>query len=509
MGLGKHRRQAATAGVIALYSVLGLVALERALDRGSTPRGPGRTDEVTVLGASSSSVPSEAANAPGSDVIVTPGERAVPATTGSGRAGTPGSSSAVAAAPPLASTAKIPANGPGITDDEIEIGIEALTNVGAAYTAIGYEGVVPTDEDIKNIADAIADAVNRRGGIAGRTMVPVLHFSDITNGTHDSRGQVACSYFTEDHQVFAVVAQGNHADAFSTCLAKRQVPLIDDANSLPLDDTDLARLAPYVWSPGKLGLSRFDAYIDTLAAAGFFEPGSRVGLLRYDSENQVRTRDAVIVPALARHGVKLSDDFAFTPAQSVSDLSVTAAQSTNAAVRFRSNNIDRVIFLPSAGVITTVFPVAAEDQQYRPRYGITTAELPNNMTTNSPPGQLDDALLVGWSTSTDRGSGFVNETNPLWVYCRAIMREHGTLEAGAYGCGAYFFLQEALARATEASAAGIRSGADQLGRLWWSTGSYGTNIRPQHYDGTGAVLLHAFDGDCGCFLPVGDAVEID
>ena len=410
--------------------------------------------------------------------------------------------------PALVSKTKLPAAGPGITDTEVQIGVEVLTNVGAAYAAVGYKGVVPTDQQLKDVVDAIADAINRRGGIAGRKMVPVMHFTDITAGTADTRGQTACSYFTEDHHVFAVVGQGNHGDAFSSCLAQRHVPFVDDANSWALDDADLGRLAPYVWEPGKLSLSRFGAYIDSLASAGYFGPGSKVGLLRYDSSNQARARDTVIIPALQRHGLKLADDFAFSVAQSVSDLSITAAQATNAAVRFRGSGIDHVIFLPSAGVITTVFPVAAEDQHYRPRYGLDTMELPYNMTSNSPPGQLDNAILVGWSASPDRGPSFVNDSNPLWAYCRAVMREHGTLEAGAYGCSPYFFLQEALARATEASALGIRAGADKLGRTLWSVGSYGTNIRPQHYDGTGAVVIHHFDGGCGCFLPNGGGSEI-
>ena len=115
---------------------------------------------------------------------------------------------------------------------------------------------------------------------------------------------------------------------------------------------------------------------------------------------------------------------------------------------------------------------------------------------------------MGWGTLADRGTTFANSGNPLWVYCRAVMREHGTLEAGAYGCGPYFFIQEALARATEASALGVRGGADKLGRTPWSTGSYGTNIRPGHYDGTGAIVLQHFDAGCTCFLPNAGPVEI-
>lgn len=496
----------AVAAVAVFYGALAVVAVGRELDEASAPADRGTPTAPPFARPSTDSSEPEAggATSPGSAASV----GAAGATTqGSGERSVVAGSAPSGA--PIASAGRIPAHGLGVTDDEIEIGIETLTNVGAAYAAIGYEGVVPTDQDIRNVADAFAEAVNRRGGIAGRRMVPVLHFSDITNGTHDSRGQVACSFFTEDHPVFAVVAQGNHGDAFSSCLAQRRVPLIDDANSLPLDDADLARLAPYVWAPDKLGLSRFGAYVDTLAAGGFFDPTSRVGLLRYDTANQERTRDEVIVPALARHRIELADEFAFSPAQSVSDLSIAAAQATNAAVRFRGSDIDRVIFLPSAGVITTVFPVAAEDQQYRPRYGITTAELPTNMAANSPPGQMEGALLVGWSTSSDRGSDFVNEENPLWVYCRDVMRERGTLEAGAYGCGPYFFLQAALARAPHASPEGIRAGADALGRMPWSTRGYASNIRPQRYDGTGAVLLHAFDETCTCFEPAGRVTEIE
>ena len=496
----------AIGAVAVLYGALAIVAVGRELDGASAPVDRG-APAAPVDGRAPTGAPAIAA-----DSAAAPRAAGVAGAPRTGTRGAGDGTPATGPAPagePVASTGRIPANGPGVSDDEIEIGIETLTNVGAAYAAIGYEGAIPTDQDIRNVAAAIAEAVNRRGGLAGRQMVPVLHFSDITNGTHDSRGQVACSFFTEDHPVFAVVAQGNHGDAFSSCLAQRRVPLIDDANSLPLDDADLARLAPYVWAPDKLGLSRFGAYIDTLAAGRFFDPGSRVGLLRYDTANQERTRDEVIVPALARHGLELADEFAFSPAQSVSDLSIAAAQATNAAVRFRGSDIDRVIFLPSAGVITTVFPVAAEDQQYRPRYGISTAELPTNMATNSPPGQLEDALLVGWSTSADRGSDFVNEGNPLWVFCRDVMRERGTLEAGAYGCGPYFFLQEALARATHASPEGIRAGADLLGRTPWSTRGYATNIRPQRYDGTGAVLLHVFDDACTCFEPAGRVTEIE
>jgi hypothetical protein len=302
------------------------------------------------------------------------------------------------------------------------------------------------------------------------------------------------------------VAQGNHTNSFPACLAQRGTPLIDDANSQLLTDDGFASFAPYLFAPAKLSLSRFSVYVDVLAGAGFFEPGSRVGLLRYDLEEQERVRDEVLIPALARHGVELTEDFAFSPAQAVSDLSITAGQATNAALRFRAAGVDRVLFLPSSGVITTVFPIAAEDQGFRPRYGITTAELPANMTANAPDAQLQDALLVGWSLPADRGRELGNEANPEWSYCRDVMREHGALEDGAFGCGPYFFVQAALARAAEISPAGLAAGAAQIGTAPWSTTSYATDIRPGRHDGVSAVVLHRYDPACDCWSAMSETI---
>jgi hypothetical protein len=275
--------------------------------------------------------------------------------------------------------------------------------------------------------------------------------------------------------------------------------LIDEANSLPLDDKQLNGFAPYVWQPEKISLSRFGAYVDRLAKGGFFAQRSKVGLLRYDRDIDLRTRDEVIRPALTRHGLKLDQDFAFTPAQSVSDLSGTAAQANNAVLRFRQAGIDRVLFLPSALVIDTIFPPAAESQGYRPRYGLDSAEGPASWTDNAQPEQLNGALAIGWNVRLDLGQEYVNDGNKLWSYCRDYMRKHGAPEAGAYGCGGFFFLQEALARAPEVNAAGVRAGADRLGSTPWTVSNYGSAVQAGRFDRAGATVLYRYDAGCNCF----------
>jgi len=427
------------------------------------------------------------------------GETARPTATGEPSSNQTGAGTSTGG---TASGGLIPAAGaPGVTDTEIIIGVEALSDPSAAMESVGYNGEGASNAETRRVVDAVFDAINRRGGIAGRTAVPLLHYTDVTVGTHASRGQQACSFFTEDNQVWAVVAQGNHSDPFPVCLAEKGVPLIDDANSLPMDDAQANALSPFIYWPMKLSLSRFDAYIDGLAEAGFFDDGT-IGLLRYDRPSHERAMNDVIVPALERHGFTLEIDFAFSEVQSIGDLSGTSAEASNAVLQFRQAGVDRVLFLPTALVLQTLFPPAASSQQYYPRYGINSAEGPKGWTANASPSQLEGAMAVGWNGMSDRGSASENFDNALWVYCRDIMTEHGALEAGAWGCGPYFFLQEAASRAPDLSPQGLRAGADQIGTAAYSTKNYGTDSRPGRWDAVAARITMAYAAACNCFEPI-------
>ena len=94
----------------------------------------------------------------------------------------------------------------------------------------------------------------------------MIHFTDINSGTHSSRAQATCEYFGSDEKVAVAIAVGNNTDALPRCMAKKQIPLIEDANSLPYDDTEYKQLAPYLYTPAELSLSRFEAYIEGLHA---------------------------------------------------------------------------------------------------------------------------------------------------------------------------------------------------------------------------------------------------
>ena len=275
--------------------------------------------------------------------------------------------------------------GRGVKADRIILGWEGLADTTEAATrAVGVSASETSEADQRAQIQAMIDDLNKRGGIGGKRVEMIFHFVDVTQGTAESRGQQSCEFFTTDHEIFALVMEANHNQAMSRCMAQRKTPVIDVSSTvLPVDQKDLDEHAPYLYLPLHVNVSRLGATIDAMAQQGFLGKDAKVGLLRYDYPTHVRARDQAIVPALARHGVRLTDDFAFTVVREVSDLGAAGSQAANAVLRFKAEGVNRVLFLPSGWVILTVFPPAAESQGFRPRYGVDSWESPDYLLNNA------------------------------------------------------------------------------------------------------------------------------
>lgn len=402
--------------------------------------------------------------------------------------------------------------GRGVFENKVVVGWEGLgDSAGSATKGVGVTTPTASESEQRKAIQVIAEHINARGGIGGKPIEVLFHFVDVTAGTHDSRGAESCAFFTEDHEVFAVLMLANHSHTFTRCMASRKTPVIDVSSTvLPHDQKDLDEHAPHLYLPIRVNLSRLDIYIDALAEQGFFAGDVKVGLLRYDWTTHKRVRDRVIVPALARHGVKLTDEFAFTMVQSVSDLSRAGSQAASAVLRFRSKGVNRLLFLPTAWVVPTVWPPAAESQGYRARYGINSWEGPDFLANNAPPEQLREAVGVGWQPATDLGptrSIEVLRKGAHWSHCAVAGRKAGYPEEFATACTPFLFLQEAVARGS-LTTDGLRSGADKLGDAPYSNSNMGTFFGPGRYDGAAVGRNIAFDPGCGCFEYVGPAYKI-
>jgi hypothetical protein len=468
--------------VRALGAVLAVLALTAC---GSTARLPqGQDARPGVLGAGGSSdggLPDQPGSAPSG-------------TGGPGRSGPAGAGS-------LPADEESATVAGAVSTTVVKLGFFISDDASAIYKALGINGASHTREESRAIWQAVIDQVNARGGLGGRRIVPSYFFITSDSGSNASRSQAACTLFTQDVKVFAVVIDGATDLSMEACLARHRTPAIDvGQTSYPYDDVDLSALAPYLYLPGRLSMSRFATYVDRLAAGGFFAPGSKVGLLRFDLPDQQRTARDVIEPALRRHGLRLDADFAFTPVEGTGDLPRAADESSAAVLQLRTRGVDRVLFLGSGLSLPYVFPTVAESQQYRPRYGITTDDGPEFMAGNVPAAQLKGAMAVGWEPQYDVvDSQRVLAGQPVWRQCARAMQKAGFSERDGRRCTAIYFLEQALRGAPQLTPQALRAGADRLGSRAYSTQSYLTFFGPGRYDGVRAVRLLRFEDSCTCF----------
>jgi ABC-type branched-subunit amino acid transport system substrate-binding protein len=383
----------------------------------------------------------------------------------------------------------------------VHLGFFISDDASEIYKTLGISGASHTRAESEAIWKAVIAQVNARGGLGGRRIVPSFAWITSDSGTNATRSQAACEQLTHDEHVFAVVVDGATDISAASCFAQRHVPVIDvGQTSYPYDDVDLRSLAPYLYVPGRLSMGRFATYVDQLAAHGFFSKGSKVGLLRFDLPDQLRTRRDVIEPALKRHGLTLTTDVAFSPVEGTADLPRAANESQAAVLQMRAAGVDRVLFLGSGLSLPYVFPTVADSQGYRPVYGITTDDGPDFMATNAPAAQMTNAMAVGWEPQYDvPDSDAVLKSDPLWQSCARLMRATGFTPRDGRRCTAVYFLEQALRGATALTPQALRAGADRLGATPYSTQNYATRFGPGRYDGVSTVRVLRFHADCTCF----------
>jgi hypothetical protein len=388
----------------------------------------------------------------------------------------------------------------GVSDTEIKIGVAIASDL-EAVGAFGASLASQSTDKAERAVRVIFDSINANGGAAGRKLVPVFQeVAYVTGGDFDRQSQSMCEYFTQDNKVFAVaMGINNHSTLLPACLGSHDTVMLDGGNSTYLDEQEIRPFARTYYRPGGLAFAKWGVYIDGLVRQGLLKRGDKIGLLRYDIPQQARIVANVIRPALARHGLALGEEFAYSNLTSSAALGQNAAQSGNAVLRFRTAGINRVLFLASQSPIPFTFMAAAEQQGYRPRYGVTSADFPNFLATNVPPAQLAGAGGIGWTRSLDLpGQAWPDVAS--WARCMRVMRAAGfTEDVFGFGCDPFWFLQTALNRASVVSTAGFRAAVDGLADAITIGSGFATRFRPVEAMAVAGYRELSFDGACGCW----------
>jgi hypothetical protein len=422
--------------------------------------------------------------------------------TGGRRAG----AAATAGNGSAASTRKV-----GVTATEISIGFG--TSNDAAEVGKTF-GLAASFGDQEAQAKAVVEDLNKRGGVLGRKISLVLHDTPTASTLQDpnSAQQAQCTDWTEDHKVFAainIVGDLNQEVQFG-CMVKHHTPLvISDLAGHSVGQ--IGRFAPYLYAAGVATVDRYvPAWIDQLVADNYFTswdtitgaPGAtpvKIGVPYTDNEVG-RQYFKVVQQALAAHNLAVGDSFAFS-----ANAAEGVAQISSTVVRFRSNGVTHVLLPESAYLVTP----AAEQQRYRPRYGVTTLDgLASLTVATSPPGQLNGALGLGWLPQSDVDAAHdPGPVSPAQTHCLDVMDKAGQTTSDRLAqttqlivCDAFNFLVAALNGGGDVTPDAFRRGVALLGSGFPSAITFQERYGPNRYDGAAAGRGLAYQAACNCFV---------
>lgn len=400
----------------------------------------------------------------------------------------------------------------GVTASELRIGISFIGDRDAANRAAA--GAVPGTGDPRAQHDAMVAWVNKNGGIAGRKVVP---FYRPYNSADDPAtiAQSICAHHADDNQVYAAFPEYASPQLVS-CLANRGVITIGSDVVPDFDDAAFTRYDSHLFFANTFSLSRiFRLTASGLAKEGFYDRKGAIGVVTVDQPEFRRAYEQDFVPELARAGFNVKEVL-FVSGNEHRSVGSIAAQIGNAIVRFHSSGVTHVVFLESAGWYFVAWTQAAEQQQYRPRYGVNSGSFVGGLRDLYPTEQLRGLQGIGWVPMYDANEPGDPGPTPRAKECIAIMNANGAppktrVEMGrsAVVCDYYFFLKDALHGASDLSAPAVRARVEALTTAFRPALTFTAKHGRGRHDGAGAYGTTRYDARCNCIVFYGERHRVD
>jgi hypothetical protein len=417
-------------------------------------------------------------------------------------------------------------NGPGVSASTIKIGLTYTADYEQANQAVGAEAA--TGIDMRRANNAMWDYINQqRDGIGGRKAELVYHpYRVLSSSTSDQQDQEACAHWTQDDPVF--ISDGAlKTENGVACLEKAGTTMVASNGLRFKSGSFFERYPHYLEFDGIDNDDISTMYVDSMAKLKYFGDGLKLGLVTWDDPEFARPMQQSLIPRLKKYGITPVDVAYIKSPDNNQEIGEAVAQTGNAAVRFKSENITHVMFLDSAANLAFFFMPAAERQQYRPRYGLTSASgntaladlLRTGGNDQEARNQLHDAVSVGWNPTLDARPDDI----PAWgnpaskSRCYAIMRKAGVEmdSANARGiaegvCDTAFTMEAIL------EAAGKTLNQDTflrgLSRVGpedvQPTGGMGFAVSADRRDGLAYAARMKFYDDCICFKYISDRFAV-
>ena len=355
---------------------------------------------------------------------------------------------------------------------------------------------------------AIVKALNARGGLAGRKIEPVYETLDGTATDYSSQEQAACETFTKDNPVEVVMSGGVGSEIFYSCLLKAGLGLVT-GNPTEGTDTVTLRNYPNVFNPPGMATDRQAvALIEQSIRTKWLTKSSKVGVLLSGCPWGPRTYDKIVVPRLRALGATVDQFSIGCPAKGSGELGTTSSAAQNAVLRFRGENVDRVMILTGHGDAASYvsFTSNAESQGWRPGYIVGSNAVAQAWVTQG--------VVSKEQALNTRGAGWVPVVDianaPLTAQgraCNELAQAGGAPPPnpkGQFGlvCDAWNSLKAALSRTGGvATLPALRAAFEGMGTSFVGAGGIdgGVRLGPKQHDGAYLVAPTAYVKECSCF----------
>lgn len=392
--------------------------------------GAGTTSSGTSTGGTGGAVATSSTGASTSGAGTSGGGTAsgttggtTPRTDGATTAPRPTTGGGTPAGPVVVDVAK---TGKGWDEQFVYVGITTQNDAAVAAGTLGLKGLDPGNTEKQALA--VIDDINAKGGVFGRKLKAVFKDLPSVSTALDptTAGASTCTFFTQDRPVIGVfnIVTPIDGPTFRSCLAKGRTPLFS-GSLLAVDDAVGDSLAPYfVQSLGVSWNALAPALVSSLKAQGYFTgwdvragaPGTapvKVGIIVKDDDVGRRVA-TLLTSALKSAGYSSSLVFKYAPDSNDQNPTVLA---------FAGKGVTHVI---DTDVSLFLFGTAAENQGYRPRYGLSSYNAPQaGLIAFTPAAQLRGSVGAGWSPGLDMADAQTPALNPAAKQCEALMVRAG------------------------------------------------------------------------------------
>jgi ABC-type branched-subunit amino acid transport system substrate-binding protein len=502
---------AAGLALVALAGCGSTVPLDRTV--GPDASGLGVPTLVVATGGPGAAVgpdgtqPSESAAAPGG-VTGQPSEATGPAGSGgpasavtTTRAGSAaGSPTSVA---PGASASVTPRQSSGGSPVEIGFLNTGVSNAASFGVSTGQTFAPET------VFQALVKYLNAHGGLDGRQIKPVVAQTDTADASWVTDYQAACSSFTQDNHVAAVVGYSfAFIENFEACLSKAGVIHINGGYAT--GDAESFRQYPYLVSTtGITDDRRYLVQVELGVKDGLLRAGSKLGIVIDNCAEEKRAYDDTVLPYLKAHHVVPILAVEGCP-QGASDDASAIAQIQAAVLKFRSQGVNRIM---TEGPPILVFALEAQAQGWHPQYLLTSATGGAVVQDEVPAGQAQYVHGAGWLPEVDVP---VAHRAPLTAperHCLAMLKTEGMVPRQyndflyAYTtCDGLSLYETALEHDGDSTNAGhVVSAIEALGTSWHGASMVdgATRFSASDRDGPADYRVFGWAKSCSCFAYTG------